>query len=387
MTETPSAHPNALHARKAPRRRRAVLVGGAAVVALAAAGAGLALTAHKTVTLQVDGQASKVSTFAGSVEGALASAGIEVAEHDLVVPALTDGVSDGSVINIKRAKPLHVGGRQVWSARDSLAAAAAESGLGTFSATRSTSRDAVRPLPFVAAGTVVTVLADGKETQVTAAGEMGMAQVLEAAGVQLSPIDETRAEVDDAGNVRVTVVRVVRALTEETAEIPFEQVEQEDDEMAEGSTEIVQEGVAGLHTKRTYTETRDGKATVTVVLSDAVSRQPVAEITAVGTKKQKEEEEADKPSTPAGNGGGGGAPVEGVWAALAQCESGGNPSTNTGNGYYGLYQFSLPTWQAMGGSGLPSEASAEEQTMRAQMLQQQSGWGQWPACAASLGLL
>lgn len=385
MTASPSTSPNAQHARKSPSRRRGLLVGGAAAVALAAAGVGLALTAHKTITLQLDGQTSTVTTFAGSVEGALASAGVEVAQHDLVVPALSEGVADGSVVSIKRAQPLHVGGRQVWSARDSLAAAAAESGLGTFSATRSTSRDAVRPLPFVGEGMVVTVVADGKETQVTATGEMDMTQVLAAAGVQLSAIDQALAEVDDAGGVRVTVVRVVRALTEETAEIPFEQVEQEDEEMEEGSTEVVQEGVAGLHTKRTYTETRDGKATVSVVVSDAVSRAPVAEITAVGTKK-KQEEEPEKPSEPA-SGGGGGAPVEGVWAALAQCESGGNPSTNTGNGYYGLYQFSLPTWQAMGGSGLPSEASAEEQTMRAQMLQARSGWGQWPACAASLGLL
>ena len=76
-----------------------------------------------------------------------------------------------------------------------------------------------------------------------------------------------------------------------------------------------------------------------------------------------------------------------MWAQLAQCESGGNPATNTGNGYYGLYQFSLSTWQSVGGSGLPSDASAEEQTMRAQMLQQRSGWGQWPHCAAKLGLL
>ncbi|MGO3796951.1 MAG: transglycosylase family protein, partial [Pauljensenia sp.] len=77
----------------------------------------------------------------------------------------------------------------------------------------------------------------------------------------------------------------------------------------------------------------------------------------------------------------------GVWASLAQCESGGNPATNTGNGFYGLYQFTLPTWRAMGGSGLPSDASAAEQTQRAQALQAQSGWGQWPACARSLGLL
>ena len=76
-----------------------------------------------------------------------------------------------------------------------------------------------------------------------------------------------------------------------------------------------------------------------------------------------------------------------MWTALAQCESGGNPTTNTGSGYYGLYQFSLSTWQAVGGSGLPSEASAAEQTQRAQILPARSGWGQWPACARTLGLL
>ena len=74
------------------------------------------------------------------------------------------------------------------------------------------------------------------------------------------------------------------------------------------------------------------------------------------------------------------------WDKLAQCESGGNPSINTGNGYYGMYQFSLPTWRSVGGSGLPSDASAEEQTMRARMLQQRAGWGQW-GCAYKLGLV
>ncbi|WP_391592315.1 transglycosylase family protein [Winkia neuii] len=74
-------------------------------------------------------------------------------------------------------------------------------------------------------------------------------------------------------------------------------------------------------------------------------------------------------------------------AAGAVRVGGGNPATNTGNGFYGLYQFTASTWHAMGGSGLPSDASAAEQTMRAQKLQQQAGWGQWPGCAASLGLM
>lgn len=67
------------------------------------------------------------------------------------------------------------------------------------------------------------------------------------------------------------------------------------------------------------------------------------------------------------------------WHRLAMLESGGNPSTNTGNGYYGLYQFDLQTWQSVGGKGLPSDASAEEQTMRAQKLYEQRGTSPWPS--------
>jgi LysM repeat protein len=76
-----------------------------------------------------------------------------------------------------------------------------------------------------------------------------------------------------------------------------------------------------------------------------------------------------------------------VWDALAQCESGGNWAINTGNGFYGGIQFTISSWQAVGGSGMPNQASREEQIMRGQMLQARQGWGAWPACAAKLGLL
>ncbi len=66
--------------------------------------------------------------------------------------------------------------------------------------------------------------------------------------------------------------------------------------------------------------------------------------------------------------------------AIAQCESGGDPTTNTGNGFYGKYQFTLETWAGVGGSGLPSEASEEEQDMRAAMLYEQAGASPWPVC-------
>lgn len=75
-----------------------------------------------------------------------------------------------------------------------------------------------------------------------------------------------------------------------------------------------------------------------------------------------------------------------VWDRLAACEAGGNWAINTGNGYYGGLQFSLSSWRGVGGSGLPSDASREEQIMRGQKLQASSGWGAWPACSAKLGL-
>jgi LysM repeat protein len=75
-----------------------------------------------------------------------------------------------------------------------------------------------------------------------------------------------------------------------------------------------------------------------------------------------------------------------VWDSLAACESGGNWSINTGNGFYGGLQFTLSSWRAMGGSGYPNQASRAEQIARAERLLAAQGWGAWPACSAKLGL-
>ncbi len=76
-----------------------------------------------------------------------------------------------------------------------------------------------------------------------------------------------------------------------------------------------------------------------------------------------------------------------VWAGLRRCESGGNYAENTGNGYYGAYQFSLATWHGLGYPGLPSAAAPAVQDQAAQKLQARSGWGQWPACSRKLRLI
>jgi resuscitation-promoting factor RpfA len=78
-----------------------------------------------------------------------------------------------------------------------------------------------------------------------------------------------------------------------------------------------------------------------------------------------------------------------TWDALAQCESGGNWSINTGNGYYGGLQFSASTWAAFGGGAYASRAdlaTREQQIAIAEKTLAVQGWGAWPACSAKLGL-
>lgn len=78
-----------------------------------------------------------------------------------------------------------------------------------------------------------------------------------------------------------------------------------------------------------------------------------------------------------------------TWDRLAQCESGGNWSINTGNGYYGGLQFSSSTWRAFGGGEFASsahQATRAEQIVVAERTLAEQGWGAWPACSRKLGL-
>ena len=72
------------------------------------------------------------------------------------------------------------------------------------------------------------------------------------------------------------------------------------------------------------------------------------------------------------------------WRALARCESGGNPNAVNPAGYYGLYQFSLSTWHAVGGRGNPTDFGYWEQTKRAWILFNGSGRSPWPYCGRFL---
>ena len=188
-------------------------------------------------------------------------------------------------------------------------------------------------------------------------------------------------------------------------------VKKETDSLPKGETKVETAGVDGLVRTTYEVTTQDGKEVSRTPVAQVVVTQKVDEVVLVGTGAAKKQEskpeqsqgqgqdqsqgqgqtQSQAPSESSGGSGGSkstnGGPVgDDVWAKLAQCESGGRPETNTGNGFYGMYQFTLETWQALGGTGYPHEADAATQTAMAKKLQAQAGWGQWPGCADKLGL-
>ena len=78
-------------------------------------------------------------------------------------------------------------------------------------------------------------------------------------------------------------------------------------------------------------------------------------------------------------------PTQEQWAELRHCEATGNYEvTNASGKYRGAYQFDVPTWESVGGTGDPAAAAPEEQDLRAALLHQQRGSAPWPFCGQYL---
>ena len=382
-----------------PSRTTVISVAAATALLVAGTAAAAVGTSYRHVTVEVDGVAHDVSGFFTTAGDALSTAGVSVGAHDLVAPASDQRVASGDTVVVRTATEydVTVDGNQTtaWSTAPSISGvlAALPASASSMAADRSYTR---AEMPVAETGETIHVIADGTTTDIVASSSEGTTAILEKAGVSAGPIDRVTLENKD-GETTLRVARVVRGTVSTTTEIPYETEEREDAEAEEGTEKTVQEGVAGSEVTEAYQETIDGNVTVSAVLS-TTRTEPTKRVVSKGTKAKKTEDTSASSSSGAASSGSSSsgssaaapAAVSGddaaSWAAIAQCESGGNPSINTGNGYYGMYQFSLPTWRSVGGSGLPSDASVEEQTMRARMLQQRSGWGQW-GCAYRLGLV
>ena len=368
-----------------PSKRTVIAGASALTLAMVGITAGGVASAHHQVTLELDGVSLPVEGFYTTVDDVLESAGVNIGEHDLVAPATSTRVRDGDMIVVRMASAyvVNIDGEDLtaWSTADSIDGVL-DSINSASTITLAADRSKLRSeMPVVTDGTPIILDVDGTQTEITASGK-GADKVLADAGVTLGEFDRF-SYIFSEGKTTLKVTRVSRETVTEIEELAYSTQEREDDTLYQGETSVIQAGVNGSITRKLFRETVDGQVTVNRVISETKT-EATNEIVAKGTKERT----ASTATASAGTGSAYSlsADSSGVWAALAQCESGGNPATNTGNGYYGLYQFSLSTWRSVGGTGLPSDASAEEQTARAQALQARAGWGQWPSCTRAMGL-
>jgi uncharacterized protein YabE (DUF348 family) len=387
--------------------RKPVLLGVAALVVALALGGGVYAATGKTVTVTVDGQQQEVSTHAGSVEGALASAGLSVSEHDVLAPAGDTAISDGSQIALERGRllTLTIDGqqRQVWTTATTVEEALAE--LGQNPGAFALSADRSRELPLdglaVTAETIFPAsLADGANPAAnlqSAANTVG--ELLTEQGLTLGPLDTVSpaAETPLSAGLAVAVTRV--AQTTVTEQVPVAQPadqQVEDANLDEGSSNVTQEGAAGTDSVTYQVTTTNGAETAKTEVSRTAVTPAQPKVIAVGTKpvytasSSNSGSSSSNSTSSSSSSSSSAAPVSsgssGInWDGIANCESTNNWSINTGNGYYGGLQFDLGTWASGGGNAYasrPDLASREQQIAVAESVAASRGTSPW-ACGSA----
>jgi uncharacterized protein YabE (DUF348 family) len=364
-------------------KSKVALVGAGAVAVAAVVGTTVGYAAMgKDITLNVDGHVEHVTAEGDTVGQVLHDQGISLHSHDEVAPAVDTPVHDGTSIAVRYGKPLKldVDGATTtyWVTATDVRGALQEIDRSFDRARLSVSRGAgiTRNGLRIAVATPkrLSFVIGGKKTLHRDLPVVTVAQALKALDVRIGKHDVVRPglhrRLNDGDKVVLDRIRIVRRHVAGES-VPFSTVTHDDSSMAQGQSSLVRTGHDGLRDVTYQITYRNGHLVARRVLEQEMLREPVAQVERVGTK------------TVAANFAGGNS----VWDHLAQCEAGGNWATNTGNGYYGGLQFSLGTWHAYGGSGLPSNASRLTQIAIATKIRNASGgYGAWPACAASLGL-
>ncbi len=351
------------------------MAGMTSALALVAAGIVSLANYDQRVTLDVDGVVVDMRTTAETVGELLDDQGVTVGDDDRVSAALTDSIGSGDEIQVRTAKPLtlvvdgDITQNTVWSATvaetlDELDVEPKEDAY--LSATPASLVTNQGQSLIVSNPKKLTVKADGKKHSVVTA-EPTVRGVLDELGLKVKELDEVKPGLGSyvKPNQKLNLIRIVHETRTETLEVDFDVDVTQDSSMYADEKTIVKAGSPGQDKAQVKLVLADGKVRERIIVSRTSVRPPIDQVEKRGTKKR---------------------PVDAVWDRLAKCESGGNWSINTGNGYYGGLQFSAGTWRSVGGTGLPHQHSREEQIKRGKILQARAGWGQWPSCTRKLGL-
>jgi len=367
---------------------RPVKIAAGGVLATVVAGGVFAVGNTKTITLDIDGQSTELSTMSASVGDALQSVGFEAKDSDLVSPSPADKLVDGTHITVRSAKPvaLVVDGVQheVTSNALTVSELLQHFNDGEKASITKAAKISSSPEQVIPAGGFTVKVTNPKIVSVDDAGRVvydsiaaeTVGDVLEKRGISLGAEDVVTPSVDtplkDVSSIKVDRVRTSNVISDE--EYTAEPTYTEDPESPEGEETEVSPAEPGRKTVTRKIVFVNGQEVSNEVLQETVTAPSTGAVIARGTKKAPA-----AASVAAGS----------VWDSIAQCESGGNWAISTGNGYYGGLQFNVGTWSAYGGgeyAPTANLATRDQQIAIAQKVQAAQGWGAWPACTASLGI-
>jgi uncharacterized protein YabE (DUF348 family) len=347
-------------------------------------GGAAALAMNKSVTVDVDGHTQTVHSFGKTVGDVLADAGLTVGEHDALSPSPQAPVGDGGVIKLERGRHLNLivdgAARDSWVRADTLQEALDQLGLtgqfgqGTwFSMPQSAGLSLDGATVEVKTLKTVTVFDGDSAPHEVSTTAVTAAEFLKDQNLTLGPDDEVEGGLQfkllNGADLHISRTGVSVINQQESIDPPVQQVN--DATLDKGQQAVQDPGTPGTQLVTYRITKKNGKETGRDQLSIKVLTPPMPKIIRIGTKQ---------PPVTANSSGS-------AWDRIAQCESGGDWSINTGNGYYGGLQFDKQTWAAYGGSAyasLPSGASREQQISVAEKVKAARGgsYSAWPVCGA-----
>ena len=336
---------------------------------------------ERLITIHDRGTEKVVLTKAATVEQALSAAKVTLDDSDRVEPRLSLPLEAASyTVNIYRARPVIVVDgalrQKVMTAHQTASAIAAEAGLLLHDEDKTTLRpnddivaDGAGQMMVVARATEFTLELYGKKTTAYTQ-EKTVGDMMKRKKITLGKDDTLSVPASTPMTAGMTVAiwrNGVQTLTQEE-DVTFGTRQVQAPDQPVGYKQVQTPGQSGKKMVTYQIDMRNGTEVSRAAIQSVVTKQPVEQVEVVGTKLT---------NTFSGS-------FAEALARLRSCE--GSYTSNTGNGYYGAYQYDLRTWGNYKGFANASQAPPAVQDEKAWITYQARGWQPWPSCSRSKGL-
>jgi resuscitation-promoting factor RpfB len=349
----------------------------AAILLSATGGSAMAMAMDKTVDVDIDGHDQQIHTYASTVGQVLQKEGVTPGAHDSLSPSPSASITDGGKIVLDRGRLMQVtvDGTETnhWTRATTVGDALKQLGVAPQGSWVSAANGASVPLNGMSlqirTPKQLTLIDGANAPRQLTTTDATVGDVLRDNHITLGKDDSVTPNLTDkiTPGMQIMVSRTGVSVVNVTQAIPMTTQQVQDPTMNEGTQTVQTPGSAGSEIVTYRVTSVNGKQSQRVQLGVQITKPMVQQVVRVGTKAL---------------------PGDAIWDQIAKCESGGNWSINTGNGYYGGLQFNNPTWLSNGGGQYAPRAdlaTKSEQIAVADRVRAARGYEPWQ-CAGELGI-